>query len=191
MRTFHSSLCVGAIAAALITPAVSGAQRNVRRSTRQAGVATSARSARHRGDYSLAVVSALLPSETPGVTSDVVTLVIENRGTESAPASVISVAPKDHLTLARWSSIPALAPGQRAAVQLPVEIGPDGTPCISITITTAPAVAPAASFLAAAMPDPMPSSAFGDGWRNPDPWSAFPRFADPGFFGGLGPAGDW
>jgi hypothetical protein len=83
-----------------------------------------------------------------------VTIVIENKGTVTAPVSLISVAPRNHLTLARRSAIPALAPGQRTTVELPVETGPDGTQCLSITLTTAPATDPAtARFLASAIPD--------------------------------------
>ena len=211
MRTFRSSLCVTALAAAVLAlavmPAGANAQRNVRRSTHRSASTTSnspdrgqhvaaPRHSRACGDdcggYTLAVVSAVLPSETAGVTSDVVTLVIENQGTSSAPASVITVAPKDRLTLARWSTIPALAPGQRATVQLPVEIGPDGTPCISITIATAPPVAaPATTFLASAVPDAIPSLALDDSWQAPDLWSAFPRFENPGFLGGVGETAGW
>lgn len=136
MRTFGSQFGVVAIIASLAAPSVVTGQR--------------------AEDYSLAVVSALLPSPKAGETSDVVTLVIENRGTASAPASLVSVAPRNHLSLARTSTIPQLVPGQRATVQLPVEIGPDGTPCISITITAIPSVDPAiARFLAAVIPDPQ------------------------------------
>ena len=211
MRTFLSPLRLTALAAATfamaVAPAAASAQRHVRRSTRT-GMATTSRSPdatqhvpapRHSracgddcGTYTIAVISAVLPSETAGVASDMVTLVVENQGTISAPASVITVAPKDHLTLARWSAIPALAPGQRTTVQLPVEIGPDGTPCISITIATAPPVAvPTTTFLASAVPDPIPGLALDDSWQTPDAWSAFPRFENPGFFGGLVNGAGW
>ncbi len=79
---------------------------------------------------------------------------IENRGTAPAPVSFISVAPKNQLAAARHSTIPALAPGERATVQLPVDTGPDGTQCISITISPAPARDPAtAQTLASAAPN--------------------------------------
>jgi hypothetical protein len=138
MRTFHSTLATAVLAVAIGTPSLARAQQSA------------------PADYALQVVSAVLPAATAGATSDVVTLVIENRGSIDAPLSLISVAPRDHLSLARQSSIPALRPGQRTTVQLPVQIAADGTPCISITITTAPIPDPAVSrFLAAEIPDPM------------------------------------
>jgi len=162
MRTLGLSLGATALAASLsvslAVPSLANAQRNGHRSLRRSAVPSAASSATHPcssdcGSYSLAVVSALLPVETPGSTSDVATLVIENRGTASAPASLISVAPQNHLAAARRSTIPALAPGERATVRLPVETGPDGTRCISITISPAPANDPAtAQFLASAIP---------------------------------------
>lgn len=96
-----------------------------------------------------------MPSEVAHASSDVVTLVIENRGSIDAPISLVSVAPRNHLTLARQTAIPALAPGQRTTVRLPVAIASDGTQCVSITIGPAPVADPAtARFLAAAIPDP-------------------------------------
>ncbi|MEO6779165.1 MAG: hypothetical protein ABI194_06870, partial [Gemmatimonadaceae bacterium] len=92
----------------------------------------------NNGEYSLAIVSAVLPALTLDVTSDTATLVIENRGTVTSPASLVSVAPRDHMSLARQSSIAPLAPGQRATIRVPVRIGQDGTECVSITITDAP-----------------------------------------------------
>ena len=105
-----------------------------------------------------------MPSESAGKASDVMTLVIENRGTITAPVSMVSVAPQNHLSLARQSAIPALAPGQRTTIQLPVQTAPDGTQCVSITISPAPAADPAtARFLAAAIPDPHAGTArFGE-----------------------------
>jgi hypothetical protein len=41
------------------------------------------------------------------------------------------------------SSLPPLAPGERVTVQLPVETGPDGTQCVSITLSPAPTQDPA------------------------------------------------
>lgn len=158
MRTLGLSLGAVALATSLAVPSLAHAQRNGHRSLRRSAIPGAARSATHPcsadcGAYSLAVVSALLPVETPGSTSDVATLVIENRGTAPAPVSLISVAPQNHLAAARRSTIPALAPGERATVQLPVETGPNGTRCISITISPAPANDPAtAQFLASAIP---------------------------------------
>ncbi len=88
------------------------------------------------------------------IAPQMVTLVIENQGTAPAPVSFISVAPRNHLAAARHSTIPALAPGERATVQLPVVSGPDGTQCVSITISPAPARDPAtAQVLASATRD--------------------------------------
>lgn len=201
MRIFQLSLGIAAMAASIATPSSAAAQRNSRRSalrprgTESSTVPVSPVSpvspASPAGDYSLAVVSALLPSVTLGGTSDVVTLVIENRGTASAPASVISVAPRNYLSLARQSSIPELAPGQRATVQLPVVIGPDGTPCISITINTPPIADPAvARFLAASMPDPMIDSGGALDWEKTNSWDYFSPFGEIGFSGDLGAQGD-
>lgn len=85
-----------------------------------------------------------------------------------------------------------LAPGQRAVVQLPVAVGPDGTPCISITITDVPAVDPAiARFLATVIPDPQIGSGAWGGLASTDSWTGFSPFSDIGraeYFGGLA---DW
>lgn len=180
MRTFGLTLGVAAAAASLLAPSQLLAQRNVRRSTAavrtsepapahlSTPVARAGPTARHCtsncGDYSLAIVSALMPSESAGKAANVVTLVIENRGTIEAPVSMVSVAPQNHLSLARQSAIPALAPGQRTTIQLPVVAAADGTQCVSITISAAPAADPAtARFLAAAIPDPHVRAArFGD-----------------------------
>jgi hypothetical protein len=222
MRTISLSLSLGvaAIAVLLVTPSLATAQRNVRRATtlptmtravsprnsgraeraaRPVGPASPASpvgSAERRcgaecGDYSLKVVSALLPYEPAA--SATVTLVIENRGSASAPASVISVAPRNHLTLARHSTIQSLAPGQRTTIQLPVEAGPDGAECISITITPAPAADPIAPrFLAdATLPDPQIGlGGWGEadwpGFANWGDFSPFGDFGRTGYFGGLG-----
>ena len=160
MRTFGPSLAAIALGVALVAPSMASAQRNSRRSTRSTASPRATRAPASPcsvdcGDYSLSIASALLPSETSGLAgAQVVTLVIENRGTAPAPVSFISVAPKNQLAAARHSTIPALAPGERATVQLPVEAGPDGTECISITISPAPARDPAtAQTLASATPD--------------------------------------
>lgn len=177
MRTFGSPLGVALATASLLAPSQLLAQRNVRRSTAAVRVSaqpaspdrsTHTRSANSPanssarncisdcGDYSLAIVSAVMPSEAAHAASDVVTLVIENRGTIEAPVSMVSVAPRDHLSLARQATIPALAPGERTTIRLPVVTAADGTQCVSITISPAPVVDPAtAQFLAAAIPDPF------------------------------------
>ena len=172
MRTFGLSLGVAAAATAFLAPSQLLAQRNTRRSTSAVRVSqqpapalpsTQSRpvtSPAHHctsdcGDYSLAIVSAVMPSEAASTASDVVTLVIENRGTIEAPVSMVSVAPRNHLSLARQTAIPALAPGERTTIRLPVVTAADGTECVSITISPAPAADPAtARFLAAAIPDP-------------------------------------
>ncbi len=172
MRTFGLSLGVALAAASLQAPSQLLAQRNVRRSTSAVRVAeqpapphqstqtrSTSSSARNCisdcGDYSLAIVSAVMPSEAAHAASDVVTLVIENRGTIEAPVSMVSVAPRNHLSLARQTAIPALAPGERTTIRLPVVTAADGTQCVSITISPAPVADPAtARFLAAAIPDP-------------------------------------
>lgn len=171
MRTFGSTLAVVLSAATLLAPSELPAQRNARRvttatrapehpTTPRKAVDARANSSATRctsgcGDYSLAIVSAVMPSETAPAASDVVTLVIENRGTIDAPVSIVSVAPRNNLTLARRTAIPILAPGQRTTITLPVETAPDGTQCVSITISPAPAADPVtARFLAAAIPDP-------------------------------------
>ncbi|HSU96353.1 MAG TPA: hypothetical protein VLI40_03940 [Gemmatimonadaceae bacterium] len=134
-----------------------------------------------------------MPSETAHAASDVVTLVIENRGTIEAPVSMVSVAPRNHLSLARQTAIPALAPGQRTTIQLPVVTAADGTECVSITISPAPVADPAtARFLAAAIPDPdirlgsfgdLASAGFGAGLMGEMPWSksidSFASFRSP------------
>lgn len=161
MRTFGPSLAAIALGVALVSPSMAFAQRNSRRSARGTVVPRLAEAAanpcsEHCGDYSLSIVSALLPSESPESSgAEFVTVVIENRGTAPAPVSFISVAPKNQLAAARHSTIPALAPGERATVRLPVETGPDGTQCISITISPAPLRDPAtAHALASATPNP-------------------------------------
>ena len=181
MRTFGSPLGVALAIASLLAPSQLLAQRNVRRSTSAVRVSaqpaspdrsTQTRSASSSarnctpdcGDYSLAIVSAVMPSEAAHAASDVVTLVIENRGTIAAPVSMVSVAPRDHLSLARQATIPALAPGERTTIRLPVVTAADGTQCVSITISPAPVADPAtAQFLAAAIPDPfIPVRSFGE-----------------------------
>jgi hypothetical protein len=201
MRTFRFSPAIVLAAASLAVPATATAQRHARSSARErsAPAATApAGASAQSGDYTLAVVSALLPTETPGTASAVVTLVIENRGTASAPVSVISVAPRNHLSLVSRSTIRQLAPGQRTTVELPVQNGPDGTECISITITPAPLADPGtAHFLASAViPDWMPDLSLdspdwadltdpsaAQGFRN---WTDFSPLGVFGRFGGFG-----
>ncbi|MEO7041359.1 MAG: hypothetical protein ABI035_03775 [Gemmatimonadaceae bacterium] len=161
MRTFGPPLAAIALGVALVSPSMASAQRNGRRSTSGHAAPRAANAAANPcsencGDYSLSIVSALLPSESSGAPgAEFVTFVIENRGTAPAPVSFISVAPKNQLAAARHSTIPALAPGERATVRLPVETGPDGTQCISITISPAPVRDPGtAQALASATPNP-------------------------------------
>ena len=149
-----------ALGVALVSPSMASAQRS-RRAARGTAAPHAANASANPcsedcGDYSLSIVSALLPSESSGSAgAEFVTLVIENRGTAPAPVSFISVAPKNQLAAARHSTIPALAPGERATVRLPVETGTDGTQCISITISPAPVRDPAiAHALASATPTP-------------------------------------
>ena len=208
MRTFVSSLGIVAIAASIVLPPSLSAQRNARRSAPSAATRDERTSANvtpaanhckaNCGEYSLAVVSAVLPSETEGTSSDVVTLVIENRGGLSAPAAMISVAPRNHLTLARRTTIPALAPGERTTVELPVSMAPDGTQCISITITPSPVPSPsAARFLASAIPDShVQTSDYRDveGMDSYGDVSWFADFVRYGRFGagaGAGEGSDW
>lgn len=196
MSTF-SSLGLAFVAATIIAPSA-GAQRHSRRTSRAHPAAPSAStrpvSSTNSGctedcdDFSLSVVSAVLPSEAPGSGQEYVTVVIENRGSVASPASVVMIAPKNHLSLARQSAVRSLAPGERATVQLPVELGPDGTPCVAITIRSAP-IAPAANpaFLAAAPPStPAPStqtmSPNETQWAGAEAWgfvSPFDPFAMP------------
>ncbi len=195
MRTLVSSLGTLVIVASISATSSLSAQRNVRRSAPPAATSDEAGpvapTAFHCksdcGAYSLAVVSALLPAETEGVSSSVVTLVVENRGGLSAPTATISVAPRNHLALAHLTTIPALGPGERTTVELPVSMAPDGTQCISITITPSPARLPAASqFLASAIPDPkLQTSDYGDwdGFDNTQPFAGFADFVQLAGFG--------
>ena len=166
MRTFPS-VALAFIAATLIAPSA-GAQRHSRRVSRSGQLSPSATTrpansatvgcADDCDDYSLSIISAVLPADAPSSGPEYVTVVIENQGKVASPASMVMVAPKNHLSLVRQSGIRSLAPGERATVQLPVEIGPDGTPCVSITIRSAPIAPPAhAAFLAAAQSVPQPS----------------------------------
>lgn len=189
MRSFRPSLRVLALCAAVTVPLPAGAQRHVRRpapnAIHQSRATATDYKAANIGDYSLTIVSAVLPALTPDATSDMATLVIENRGTMTSPASLVSVAPRDHLGLARQSSIAPLAPGQRATIRVPVRIGQDGTECISITITDAPvpiqpAEPAAARFLATATPAPF---------LVPESMLAMAGLADADWFGSFMPTG--
>ncbi len=92
-------------------------------------------------DYTLSVVNALFPyNDGTTVGPPVLTLVIENTGTARSPGSVVAVTPRSHLSLVSRVVIPSLAPGERSVVQVPVEMGPDGAPCIAITF--APSTVP-------------------------------------------------
>ena len=184
MRTLSLSFGIAAaiVSLAALTPVA--AQRTPRHSAHRASegslVTPAVQPCRADcGDYSLAVVSALLPIQTADSAANVVTLVVENRGTVSAPASVVSVAPRDHLILARRSSIPSLAPGQRTTIRLPVQIGPFGAQCISITISPAPVPDPGvARFLAAAIADPNVEAGSDAEWAAVKSWDGFSLFGD-------------
>ncbi len=168
-----SRFAAAIVAVTLLSPSVASAQRHARhqsftRPARDQSPAV-ARCTEDCDDYSLTVVSAVLPTAATDGSWGYVTVVIQNRGMATAPVSVISVAPQNHLSLARHSSLGALAPGERATVQLPVEIGPDGTPCISINITTAPVpAAPEARFLAAGPAAPSTDVPAGIQWAGAD-----------------------
>lgn len=202
MSTFVSSLRTLAIAASIVvTPALSAQRHSPRTSaqslaTNGASEATAtAHCSANCNTYSLAVVSAVLPSETQSAASDVVTLVIQNRGGISAPPSMISVAPRNHLSLAHMTVVPALAPGERTTIELPVSTAPDGTQCISITITPSPVPPPAAArFLASAIPDPNVQTSAYAGMRAAGGFGNFADFTDFADFvqyGRFGDGADW
>ncbi|MGI8509062.1 MAG: hypothetical protein ACR2MQ_07030 [Gemmatimonadaceae bacterium] len=92
-------------------------------------------------DYTLSVVSALFPYDD-GRTSGppLLTLVVQNSGSARSPGSTIAVSPRSHLSLVSRLTIPPLAPGEKSVIQIPLEMGPDGAPCIAITIS--PGMAP-------------------------------------------------
>lgn len=147
-RTFSLALALTTIAAA---PAV--AQRHVHRA-RPVSDAPAARAvpARCNGDacgedFDLAVVAALFPFDD-GLTHGpaVLTLVIENRGTTAAPLATLNVAPLLRNVAAHRSAIAALQPGERAVVEVPIEMGPDGAPCIAVTVAPSLVPAPGQSF---------------------------------------------
>lgn len=199
MSTFVSSLGSLALAASIVAAPTLAAQRHARRSPVQSlanNGASEATATPHCGancnSYALAVVSAVLPSDTQSAASDVVTLVIQNRGGISAPPSLISVAPRNHLSLAHATVVPALAPGERTTIELPVSMSPDGTQCISITITPSPAPPPvAARFLASAIPNqPMQTSGY-VGTRAESGFGEFTDFTDFVEYGRFGDGADW
>lgn len=139
-----------ALALTTIAAVPAAAQRHVRRS-RQASTVDDAPAARViparcngdacAEDYELAVVAALFPYDD-GLTHGpaVLTLVIENRGTTAAPLSMVNVAPLMRNVAAHHSAISALEPGERTVIEVPIEMGPDGAPCIAITV--APSLVP-------------------------------------------------
>lgn len=92
-------------------------------------------------DYTLSVVSALFPyDDGRTIGPPLLTLVVRNSGTVRSPGSTIAVSPRNHLSLVSRLTIPPLAPGEKSVVQIPLEMGPDGAPCIAITIS--PGMAP-------------------------------------------------
>lgn len=143
MRTIRRGFRSLSLALALTTIAAvpAAAQRHVHRTRTVSDVPTArAIPARCNGDtcgedYELAVVAALFPYDD-GVTHGpaVLTLVIENRGTTAAPLSMLNVAPLMRNVAVHHSAIAALEPGERAVVEVPIEMGPDGAPCIAITV---------------------------------------------------------
>lgn len=92
-------------------------------------------------DYNLSVVSALFPyNDGRSMGPPVLTLIVQNSGSVRSPGSTIAVAPRNHLSLVSSLTIPPLAPGEKSVVQIPLQMGPDGAPCIAITIS--PGMAP-------------------------------------------------
>lgn len=92
-------------------------------------------------DYTLSVVSALFPyNDGRTMGPPLLTLVVQNSGSVRSPGSTIAVSPRNHLSLVSRLTIPPLAPGEKSVVQIPLEMGPDGAPCIAITIS--PGMAP-------------------------------------------------
>lgn len=87
-------------------------------------------------DYTLSVVSALFPyDDGRTIGPPLLTLVVQNSGSVRSPGSTIAVSPRNHLSLVSRLAIPSLAPGEKSVVQIPLEMGPDGAPCIAITIS--------------------------------------------------------
>lgn len=153
MRTFRSLLPLAlTIASTLLLSSPAAAQRHGPRSdfrshprphTVSTPVADTAASCDTQDcaedqseDYSVNVVNALFPYND-GVTvgPPLVTLVVQNSGSARSPGSIIAVAPRNHLSMVSRLTIPSLAPGEKAVVQVPVEMGSDGAPCIAITIS--------------------------------------------------------
>lgn len=105
------------------------------------------------GDVDLAIVAALFPYNDGRIVGPgVITLVVENRGTTRAPLAVVDVTPLTRFASARHTSVGALGPGERTVIEIPVEMGPHGAPCVSISVTPVvpPAVAPVVFASAAA-----------------------------------------
>ncbi|HEV2644225.1 MAG TPA: hypothetical protein VGT98_16045 [Candidatus Elarobacter sp.] len=128
------------VSAVLASPLL--AQRHGRRHARRAAHHTSAamRAARmtaHASDYSLEIVAALFPYDD-GVTrgEPVLTLVVENRGTAPAPVFSVDVTQRTRFASFSRSPMSALAPGERAVVQIPLEMTPFGAPCVAVTLDT-------------------------------------------------------
>ncbi len=86
-------------------------------------------------DFNVSVVSALFPyDDGRTVGPPLLTLVLQNKGTTRSPGSVVAVAPRNHLSLVSRLTVPPLEPGEKSVVQIPLQMGPDGAPCIAITI---------------------------------------------------------
>lgn len=88
-------------------------------------------------DYSsVNVVRALFPYDDGTTTGPpILTLIVRNSGSARSRGSVVAVAPRNHLSMVSRMVVPSLAPGEMSVVQVPLEMGPDGAPCIAITIT--------------------------------------------------------
>ncbi len=157
MSTFWKAAV--AAAALVIAAAPVGAQRHQRHSRRQVPATTLAASDTQctyqdcGGDYSLNVVSARYPyADESATAAPVLTLVVENSGADRSPASEIAVAPRGGYALVKREVIPALAPGERTVVKVPLSLGPDGFSCVSISISAGLPQAPATAALASAPP---------------------------------------
>lgn len=114
------------------------------------------------------VVSALFPyDDGRTVGPQLLTLVLENSGTARSAGSVVVVAPRQHLSLVSQQIVPSLAPGERTVVQIPLQVGPDGAPCIAITINQgiSPTLDQSIRYASAASANGAPRPAVGGGGR--------------------------
>jgi hypothetical protein len=107
-------------------------------------------------DYSLAIVAALFPYDDGVIRTEdpVLTLVVENRGSAPAPAFSVDVTQRTRLASFSRSPVAMLAPGERAVVQIPLEMTANGAPCVAVTLDVT-RQGPPAQFYAAATPMAM------------------------------------